>query len=148
MKSFTIRVYGICLEKDQVLVSDEYIYGHYVTKFPGGGLQFGEGTIEGLKREIVEETLQEVEVMGHFYTTDFFQVSAFNPDKQVLSIYYLVQFKEAPSFRVTDKVFDFAELRDDAQSFRWIKLSDLEPEHFTLPIDRKVAGMLKDVSAV
>ena len=42
---FNIRVYGILInDAKQVLVSDEYIRGTYITKFPGGGLEFGEGT--------------------------------------------------------------------------------------------------------
>ncbi|MFN5439619.1 MAG: NUDIX hydrolase, partial [Bacteroidota bacterium] len=41
---FNIRVYGILISDDnQVLVSDEFIRGNYYTKFPGGGLEFGEG---------------------------------------------------------------------------------------------------------
>ena len=41
---FNLRVYGILLgENKQVLVSDEFIRGSYYTKFPGGGLEFGEG---------------------------------------------------------------------------------------------------------
>ena len=43
--SFTIRIYGICIKGEKLLVSDEYIYGKYVTKFPGGGLEYGEGLI-------------------------------------------------------------------------------------------------------
>ena len=39
----TLRVYGILInEAKQVLVSDEFIRGNYFTKFPGGGLEFGE----------------------------------------------------------------------------------------------------------
>ena len=41
---FNIRVYGILInDKKQVLVSDEFIRGGYYTKFPGGGLELGEG---------------------------------------------------------------------------------------------------------
>jgi ADP-ribose pyrophosphatase YjhB (NUDIX family) len=143
--SFTLRVYGIYIEKDRLLVSDEYIYGKYVTKFPGGGLIFGEGTIDGLKREMVEETGQEVEVMEHFYTTDFFVPSAFDPTKQVISIYYLIKFNEPIRLKIAEKKFDFAELKDDAQSFRWIKISELTENDFTLPIDKVVGNMIKGI---
>jgi 8-oxo-dGTP diphosphatase len=139
---FTIRVYGICISNEMVLVSDEYIYGMYVTKFPGGGLQFGEGTIDCLKREMIEETFQEVEVLEHFYTTDFFQASAFDPTKQVMSIYYLCRFTGPVKFSLTAKQFDFAELKAGAQSFRWIRLDELRAKDFTLPIDQKVGEML------
>ena len=55
--SFNLRVYGILInEQNQLLVSDEYIRGMKITKFPGGGLEFGEGTRDCLKREFLEET--------------------------------------------------------------------------------------------
>ena len=98
------------MEDGQVLVTDEYVYGKYVTKFPGGGLHSGEGTLDCLRREMIEETGQEVEVLEHFYTTDFFVPSAFDPTKQVISIYYLIKFLEPIRFKISDKKFDFAEL--------------------------------------
>jgi len=140
---FTIRIYGIYIESDRVLVSDEYIYGKYVTKFPGGGLIFGEGTVDGLKREMIEETGQEVDVLEHFYTTDFFVPSAFDPTRQVMSIYYLIKFKEDLQLKISEKKFDFAELKNDAQSFRWIKISELDENEFVLPIDKVVGRMIK-----
>ena len=49
MNHISIRVYGLLInEHRQVLVSDEYIRGQHYTKFPGGGLEFGEGLREGL----------------------------------------------------------------------------------------------------
>src|SRR6266487_1963876 len=89
---FNIRVYGILInEEKQVLVADEFIRGKYFTKFPGGGLELGEGTRDCLKREFREEMDLEVEAGEHIYTTDFFLASAFNPNHQIISIYYLVK---------------------------------------------------------
>src|SRR5881398_4182065 len=89
---FSIRVYGILInEAQQVLVSDELIRGNYYTKFPGGGLEFGEGTRDCLRREFNEEMNLRVEVGEHLYTTDFYQISAFNREQQIISIYYLVK---------------------------------------------------------
>src|SRR5215203_25897 len=66
MNLFNIRVYGILInEKKQVLVSDEFIRGSYYTKFPGGGLEFGEGTRDCLQREFMEEMNLKVEVGEH-----------------------------------------------------------------------------------
>lgn len=71
---FIIRVYGILInENKEVLLSDEYYKGVKITKFPGGGLNYGEGTIDCLKREALEEFGQPIEVIEHFYTTDFFK---------------------------------------------------------------------------
>src|SRR5439155_776372 len=113
-----------------------------ITKFPGGGLQFGEGTRDCLKREMIEETGQEVEVFDHFYTTDFFQISIFDSTKQVISIYYRFRFVDPVRFQIKIKPYDFDELKEGAQSFRWIRLSDLKKEDMSLPIDQKVAEML------
>ena len=71
MHRFNIRVYGILInEKKQVLVSDEFIRGNYYTKFPGGGLEFGEGTRDCLRREFMEELELKVNIVEHIYTTD------------------------------------------------------------------------------
>ena len=84
---FTVRVYGILFdEHKRILVSDEFIRGDYFTKFPGGGLELGEGTRDCLKREFKEETGLDVIVGDHLYTTDYFQQSAFNPNDQIISI--------------------------------------------------------------
>src|ERR1043166_6337372 len=89
---FNIRVYGILInEHRQLLVTDEFRFGKQITKFPGGGLQFGEGTIECIIREMKEETGLDTEVISHFYTTDFFQRSAFDKNRQVISIYYRIR---------------------------------------------------------
>lgn len=125
-------------------MSDEFIGGLEITKFPGGGLEFGEGAIEAIKREMMEETATEVEVVGHFYTTDFFQVSAFNPKAQVISIYYIIKAITSLKTKVSDKAFDFPERAEGAISFRWIALEMISEDHFTFPIDKKVARMLKE----
>lgn len=138
---FVVRVYGIGIHDDHLLVVDEYWFDTFMTKFPGGGLEYGEGTIDCLKRECMEEFGQEVEVLEHFYTTDFFQETRFLPDKQLLSIYYLMKIKDPQSIQVSSKKFDF-EKKEGAISFRWIPLDLLNPDDFTLPIDKHVAGML------
>lgn len=107
---FNIRVYGILInETNQVLVSDEFIRGAYITKFPGGGLEMGEGTKDCLKREFKEEMNLIVEVGNHIYTTDFYQQSAFNPDHQIVSIYYYVKALEEITAPLRTKEFDFDE---------------------------------------
>ncbi|MFW6352566.1 MAG: NUDIX domain-containing protein, partial [Bacteroidota bacterium] len=92
---FNIRVYGICIQNHRLLVSDEYVMDMYMTKFPGGGLEFGEGPIDCLKRECREEMGGvEIKVTGHFYTTDFFQPTRFFKNTQLISIYYRFKLPE------------------------------------------------------
>ena len=142
-RKFNVRVYGVCLLNGKVLVTDEFIKGKEITKFPGGGLEFGEGTIDGLKREFVEEAGQEVKILRHFYTTDFFVPSAFDPESQVISIYYLVEFLSEPAFPVKEKCFELADRTKDSFAFRWVPLSEIEEDDLTFPIDKRVAGLLR-----
>jgi 8-oxo-dGTP diphosphatase len=107
---FNIRVYGILTGRSrEILVSDEFIRGNQYTKFPGGGLEFGEGTRDCLKREFREEMDLNVLVTDHLYTTDFFQMSAFNPEQQIISIYYRVEALEEIKVPLRKKLFDFDE---------------------------------------
>lgn len=138
-------------ELREVLVSDEFIRGNYYTKFPGGGLEFGEGTRDCLRREFMEEMNLKVEVGAHLYTTDYFQMSAFNPDHQILSIYYLVEALEEIAVRLSTVAFDFDEhqmasynLHKETESFRFIDWKDLSEDSVTLPIDKIVVSMLKE----
>jgi 8-oxo-dGTP diphosphatase len=141
---FNIRVYGFLMDKRNVLVTDEFRLGILMTKFPGGGLKYGEGIADCLKREFVEELQAEIVSLTHYYTTDFFQPSKLLPfETQVINVYYLVEVKKPFPFKTTEKKFDFPELTDGAQCFRWMKIKDLSEDDFTLPIDKMIAGRLK-----
>ena len=152
MERFNIRVYGILINDEKhVLVSDEFIRGQYYTKFPGGGLEFGEGTRDCLKREFMEELNLQVEVLDHLYTTDFFQESAFRPGDQIISIYYLVKPMQTISARLSDKKFDFDEEqllryeeKQEVETFRFIGWENLSAESVTLPIDKIVVELIKE----
>lgn len=141
---FTIRVYALIInEKNEILISDEYVHAMEMTKFPGGGLEYGEGTVECLQREAIEEFGQEIEVLDHFYTTDFFQRNFFHPDRQLISIYYFAQFTEPVKFTIANHPFDFSEIKNGAIAFRWLPLSKISPAVFTFAIDKKVAELLQ-----
>jgi 8-oxo-dGTP diphosphatase len=149
---FNIRVYGILLgENKKVLVSDEFIRGNYYTKFPGGGLELGEGTRDCLKREFKEEMNLEVNIAGHIYTTDFFQMSAFNPEHQIISIYYFAEALEPINAPLRTKPFDFDERelkiyeeKKETETFRFIDWDIFSAESVTLPIDKVVAKIVKE----
>ena len=148
---FTIRVYGILLGDDkQVLVSDEFIRGNYYTKFPGCGMELGEGTRDCLRREFMEEMDLAVKVTNHLYTTDFFQMSAFNPADQIISIYYFAEALEPIKAPLRNKIFDFDDREmevykktGETETFRFINWHDFSEQSVTLPIDKVVAGILK-----
>jgi 8-oxo-dGTP diphosphatase len=143
MNMFNVRVYGILINpNEEVLVLEEFHNNTKMTKFPGGGLEFGEGTIECLRREALEELNLEIEVLSHFYTTDFFQLSAFNPEDQIISIYYLIS---APGVDFLAPTFSLAlnAKEEGIQTFRWVAKKDLSEGMFTFPIDKKVSRLLQ-----
>ena len=144
MGQFNIRVYGLLINDNrQVLVSDERIKGQHITKFPGGGLEYGEGLIDCVKREFMEEMNTPVEVVEHFYTTDFFQQSAFHKDHQIISVYYIVRPVSELAISVKQKQFDFIPGMVNTEAFRWITLNTISANDFTLPIDKLVGDMLQ-----
>ena len=131
MKRFNIRAYGIWLHEGNVLINEELIRGNTVIKFPGGGLDWGEGIIDCLKREWLEELNLQIEVLEHFYTTDFFQHSAFD-DSQVISVYYLVTANSSQPIINT---------MPEEKTY-WFPLSAITSDTFTLPIDKIVGNLL------
>ena len=151
MNRFNLRVYGILInEQQQVLVSDEFIRGNYYTKFPGGGLEFGEGTRDCLRREFLEEMNLAVEIGNHIYTTDFFQMSAFKPEDQIISIYYEAKALEPIRVPLRLKPFDFDEQQlqvyqktGETETFRFIDWHLFDAKAVTLPIDKIVADLVK-----
>ncbi|RBQ03312.1 NUDIX domain-containing protein [Pedobacter miscanthi] len=148
MSYFNVRVYGLLINQDnEVLVSDEEEYGFRFSKFPGGGLELGEGLIDGLKREFMEECEADVEVLSHFYTTDFYEKSAFN-DSQVISVYYVVKEKAPLQLAFKDTIYDFDGKGEILQAFRWVKIGDLDIESITFKTDKTVARLLKEKYSV
>ena len=141
---FTIRVYGIAVnEKKQVLIVDEIWFDTKMTKFPGGGLEFGEGTIDCLKREFMEETNLSISNINHFYTTDFFQEARFFRQTQLISIYYTCSIDHENELKTSKTSFDFEEDKNGAQSFRWVNIENLDTNMSTFPIDQLISEKIK-----
>jgi 8-oxo-dGTP diphosphatase len=142
--NFCIRIYALVVnESKEILLSDEYMYSMRMTKFPGGGLEFGEGILDCLKREAIEEFGQPIEIISHFYTTDYYQKAMFHENAQLISIYYTARFPEPIRFKISHQPYDFSENSTICQSFRWKKIENLTQQDFTFPTDQKVAEMLK-----
>lgn len=143
MKQFNVRVYGLLINADrQILVSDESRFGKQFTKFPGGGVEFGEGLHDALKREFLEEVDLEIQVHDLFYVNDFLQLSAFNPQHQLLSFYYFVSAEIMPTNLATPTT------TGDGETQRWIPLHDLSEKNMTFPLDKLVAEKLNKKSLV
>lgn len=138
---FNIRVYGLLInESNEILLTEEEKLDYSFTKFPGGGLEFGEGIVDCLIREFKEEANVEVQVVKHFYTTEFFQDSVFRENDQLISVYYVVASKECHNIKSGALTKDAT--KGEMNRFLWKPLSDLSKEDLTFPIDQHVAKML------
>lgn len=129
-----IRVYAIYFNENQELMAlDEGYAGEKLVKLPGGGLEFGEGTIECLHREFGEELNLKIEVLEHFYTQEDFLVSRFRENEQLLTIYYKVNILNLEDLQIMD---------ESIEKIKWISLEEENP--LPLPIDQLVFQKLKE----
>lgn len=137
-KPFNVRVYGLLIYSQKLLVLEEPFMGNIIKKFPGGGLEFGEGTRDCLKREFKEELDLDIQVGDHFYTQDFFMQSCLDPKEQILMIYYRVHLKDFSSLHIIDH---------EIKKLWWMDLATLSKNDLSLPADQKVTEMLiKNIS--
>lgn len=129
-----VRVYACAIKDKKVLTLFEEYAGQPLLKFPGGGLEYGEGLIDCLHREFDEELNVKIEIIDHFYTQENFLVSRFRENEQLLTIYYLVKILNEEDFLILDPCIEKTE---------WISI-DTETNPFSLPIDKVVFDKLKE----
>ncbi len=111
---------------------DEKRFGKSFTKFPGGGLEWGEGLEDCLIREFREELGLNITVKKLFYVNPFFVQSAFNTQEQLISFYYLVDS--------TDSIIH-ATFTDEQP--RWCLIESLMKDDLTFQVDKEVVKLLK-----
>ena len=133
---FNIRVYGILIFNNNVLVTKEKRFGKSFAKFPGGGLEFGEGTKDCLIREFMEEMNLKVNIGQLLYVNDFFQPSAFDQEQQIISFYYRVD-PCVDNFNPND-----LEVKSELDNLIWIPLEEIKEEDLTFPIDKVVVEQI------
>ena len=133
---FNIRVYALIIFKNNILLSRELIQNKLIYKFPGGGVELGEGLVDALQREAKEEMGQHLNQITHFYTTDFFQQSSFDATEQLIAVYFKASLSQnlQNSLEIPIK---------DQPVFEWKRLVDLKEEDLHFPIDKKIPNMIK-----
>ncbi|MBD3635895.1 MAG: NUDIX domain-containing protein [Crocinitomicaceae bacterium] len=141
MSRYNLRVYGLLKDENQVLITHEHRGGMIMTKFPGGGLEMGEGLADCLIREFKEELAIEIEVNDLFYVNDFMQISEFNKSDQLISFYYFVSTQDLDDIPVNPLVE--GKLKRGQQIFEWKDIQKLKEDDLSFPLDKIVLEKLK-----
>lgn len=125
--------------KPQVLVSYERLPMGGVMKFPGGGLEWGEGTTACLRREALEELGQPVEVERLVHVSQRAHISSFDPNQQVIAVHYAARLEGEVGFEddgVLDDVFG-KRVPMMHQRLGWRDVHSLETREFQFASDRE-----------
>ena len=139
IQNFNLRVYGLLIENDAVLITIEHRAGMRMVKFPGGGLEKGEGIENCLIREFQEELAINIQVDSFYYVNEFFQQSRFSERDQLISFYYRVNSTDLG--KILNSNIN-SELSPGEQLFCWVPINELSKVDFSFPIDQKVAQIL------
>lgn len=145
ISNFNIRVYGILTDSEgRILISHERIKNQACVKFPGGGLEYGEGLKDGLMREFQEELSLNVRVDELLFITDFFIQSAFKSEDQIVSVYFSVSSDALDSISTADEWPSPESVVDKKQLIQWINPSDIDIEQLNFPGDKAMLNRLLD----
>ena len=140
MARFNLRVYALIInEFDEILLSDECRFGTFFTKFPGGGVEAGEGIKDALFRELQEELGLVQTAADFFYVNEFHQLSAFD-QSNLVAFYYLIKLKR--NVLLFDEKYQIP-FSEEQEKQRWVSLQELETTTLTFPIDQMVLEKLK-----
>ncbi len=124
LSSFNVRAYAICENDNKILALYEYHKDQLFCKLPGGGLEFGEGILDCLHREFLEELNVKIEIVEHLYTQEHFVESILDDGRQILLIYYIVKISNLEEMKISTP---------DISRFEWI---DVNENPFVLPTDK------------
>lgn len=136
---FNIRVYGLVIHQGRLLISHEKFKNRAFTKFPGGGLEWGEGIEDCLIREFNEELGIEIEPGFLFHVTSRFHQSSFYAEDQVVGVYFLIS---PDGFDQLSHSLDNEYSDGKSERFEWVPFDTFNPEILTFKTDREAAEKL------
>ena len=123
-------VYGICVSSDNELLLIKKNGGPYTGFYdlPGGSLENSESLVEGLEREILEETGYEIEVEKNWGCYDFLINDAYNGCKytQHIAIMYKVKAIKKTESIIEEMVINNSSLdENDSLGVVWVHISHI-----------------------
>lgn len=123
-----IGVYAVIIKDNQMLMVHTRSGSKNIINFPGGAVESGEGFIEAVKRECLEELGMKVEIKKFLHSSKLLYVHDDFPDNYMYNLYFLA---------ATDgSVCGTAELRAE-----WFPLSS-PPLGAMLPIDQEFVATI------
>lgn len=123
-----IRVTGIVIQKDTILLLEQNVDNKRNWSLPGGGLEEGETLEEGLKRELQEETGIGVEVKHLLYLCDYIRGGS-----HVVHITFLCSTSHSELGKTTPGLD-----KNEIKSAKFVPISDLETHGFSATFKRLV----------
>ena len=118
-----VRVCGLCLEKDYLLMVNHHgiVDGDFWAP-PGGGLQFGETAEICLKREFFEETGLEIQIQSFLFNSEFIHLPL-----HALELFFLVSRKSGDLQRGFDPEMIDDQIIKDVKYMSWAEIDRLSP---------------------
>jgi len=115
---FRVGAYGLLVEEGRVLITKTRTRTGILHNFPGGALELGEGALEALQREFLEETGLRVRPGALAHASESFFRSKDYPENQLVKLYWLVT-REGGDLRSEGN-------GDDVAGVFWAPLDSLE----------------------
>ncbi|MCT4612951.1 MAG: NUDIX domain-containing protein [Clostridia bacterium] len=127
-----IGSYGICAENGEILVIKK-VTGPYAGRYdlPGGGIKDNETILEGIKREILEETGYEISKIVNKGTYDFLAEAPYNGHTHTHHIanFFIIEEALKNKIRVNiSEMIDENEVNDSA-GIKWISIDNLNDKN-------------------
>lgn len=141
---FNVRVYMLVVRtlssgKQQVLVSYERLPMGAVMKFPGGGLEWGEGVAACVRREALEELGQPIALGPLVHVSQQTHVSSFDANHQIIAVHHEATLKGPVAFEDDGELEDVRGKRVPMmhQRLGWRDIESLAAEEFHFASDRE-----------
>lgn len=139
-------VYGIAYENSKILLINK-VKGPYINRFdlPGGSLNEDESIIQHLKREFIEETGYEIEVLESLGIQDFKIKEAYLDYQFIhhIAIFYSVKLKEKVG-DISNEINVYGNYEiNDSSGICWESLNELSIKNSS-PLVMKILSEIKE----